>query len=362
MGVAMIAVGWGVLRMALNSFANFPKRMVQATFMGVAGVSGVAAAAPLWSALLKKALITWVVWEVSCILCILCCIMFWHQIHLRFGAADLNVAALAVRSMPGTIYLALFMGAMRVVWFMLSALSAVGSFVAFSPVVVSADGTTYSFLGCQDIVVSSSPYGGGEATTGSGLSCHCGGEVISSDSGCEFSGGGFQRWVLGVFWVGSFIWGLDVLHDVVLATVAGSVASWWFSPGDTNSVRGAFYRATHSSFGSLCKACPTQMADTWGVISRSVRISNSTGPNSAHVFSSRNWMSFSRNLGAVCHAYIYAICFIGMYGLDFSEGAAPHPICPWAAHGYPIACPWAQPGSHSWFGVSSHVEHRTLGL
>ncbi|CBJ28581.1 conserved unknown protein [Ectocarpus siliculosus] len=272
MVVVMIAVGWGVACMALYSLASYPKRMLQAAYVGFAGVWGVAAAAALWNGITVIAV-------VCALVCAIVAWVFWkNQSRLRFGAANLKVAALAVRSMPGTIRLALFMSAVQVVWSMLSASAAWGSFAAFSPMVVGADGTTYSSLECQDIAVPSSPYGGGETTAGSGLSCHCGGEVISSDSGCEFSSG-FPRWVLAAFWLGSVTWVIAVLRNVVTATVAGSVASWWFSPGDTRSVRGAFYRATHSSFGCFLR----------------------------------------RFRDAVGYASAYAICFIGIYGLDFSK-------------------------------------------
>ncbi|CAM9400191.1 unnamed protein product [Ectocarpus fasciculatus] len=299
--VAMIAVGWGVACMALFSLASCPKRMLQAAYVGFAGVWGVAAAVALSNG-------NTVVAVVCALVCAMVAGVFWKkQSRLRFGAANLKVAAVAVRSMPGTIRLALFMSAIQVVWAMLSASAAGGSFVALSPVVVGADGTTYSSMECQDIVVSSSPYGGGETTTGSGLSCHCGGEVISSDSGCEFNGG-TQRWLLAAFWLGSFTWGLAVLRNVVTATVAGSVASWWFSPGDTSPVRGAFYRATRSSFGSLCKAAAIVAVIRVAMLPLRV------------VCNAPFLRCFLRRFRqAIGYATSYAICFIGIYGLNFSE-------------------------------------------
>lgn len=43
---------------------------------------------------------------------------------------------------------------------------------------------------------------------------------------------------------------------------------------------------------------------------------------------------------AVGYATSYAICFIGIYGLDFSEGAAAHPNLPRATWSY-LIIPWA---------------------
>lgn len=71
--------------------------------------------------------------------------------------------------------------------------------------------------------------------------------VQVSDSSCTYSGN--ARWMLACFWLASTYWGIAVLKNVVTATVTGSVASWWFSPGDVSPVKGAFHRATHGSFG-----------------------------------------------------------------------------------------------------------------
>lgn len=64
---------------------------------------------------------------------------------------------------------------------------------------------------------------------------------------CQFSGLGLP---LTVVWLCSMAWGCAVIRNVVAATVSGSVASWWFAPGeDTAPVKGAFHRATTTSFG-----------------------------------------------------------------------------------------------------------------
>lgn len=53
-----------------------------------------------------------------------------------------------------------------------------------------------------------------------------------------------------IVWLCAMAWGCGVIRNVVACTVSGSVASWWFSPTeDTTPVKGAFHRATTSSFG-----------------------------------------------------------------------------------------------------------------
>lgn len=94
---------------------------------------------------------------------------------------------------------------------------------------------------CQD----HTEYTYGETAQGVVVSCECD-SVQVSDSRCDY---GNTRWVLAFFWLLSATWGIAVLKNVVTATATGSVASWWFSPADPSAVRGAFYRATHGSFG-----------------------------------------------------------------------------------------------------------------
>lgn len=88
--------------------------------------------------------------------------------------------------------------------------------------------------------------------SGKTLSCSCNdGEYVSpSGSGCDaLYSGRFGATFLGFFWIVSLTWGGMVLRSVVSATVAGSVASWWFSPSDPAPVRGAFLRAMNGSLG-----------------------------------------------------------------------------------------------------------------
>jgi hypothetical protein len=50
----------------------------------------------------------------------------------------------------------------------------------------------------------------------------------------------------------SFYWTAQVIINVGHVTTAGVVASWWFQPSATDRTRGAFKRATTTSFGSIC--------------------------------------------------------------------------------------------------------------
>lgn len=50
----------------------------------------------------------------------------------------------------------------------------------------------------------------------------------------------------------SLYWGIQLIKDVVAVTAGGTVATWWFHPKHPAPVRGSLFRATTSSFGSIC--------------------------------------------------------------------------------------------------------------
>lgn len=55
----------------------------------------------------------------------------------------------------------------------------------------------------------------------------------------------------------SFYWTAQIIKNVVHVTVAGTVGTWWFVPGEAKSccssaVRNSYWRAVTTSFGSIC--------------------------------------------------------------------------------------------------------------
>jgi hypothetical protein len=60
------------------------------------------------------------------------------------------------------------------------------------------------------------------------------------------------------FWVKLFVglvslhWGCQLCNAVLVATVAGTLASWWYTPQVANPVSGTFLRVITASLGSLC--------------------------------------------------------------------------------------------------------------
>lgn len=78
-----------------------------------------------------------------------------------------------------------------------------------------------------------------------------GGEGGGDGEGDEQSFQTMNGGILFLLLVG-FYWGHQVIAAVVRCTVAGSVGSWVFTPGDIAPVKGSLKRALTYSFGSIC--------------------------------------------------------------------------------------------------------------
>jgi hypothetical protein len=50
----------------------------------------------------------------------------------------------------------------------------------------------------------------------------------------------------------SLYWGVQVIKYMLQTTVAGTIACWWFQPERKHVVRGSLFRASTTSFGSIC--------------------------------------------------------------------------------------------------------------
>ncbi|CAB1097817.1 unnamed protein product [Ectocarpus sp. CCAP 1310/34] len=209
--------------------------------------------------------------------------------RFAFGSANLKVASMAIRDMPWTYRSAILMGIVQFLWCVVAAIAALGSFVALETV-AAPDGSSHRAIYCFE----------------SADSCMCNGTKIS-DGECEFSGLGLP---LMIVWLCSMAWGCGVIRNVVACTVSGSVASWWFTPEeDPTPVKGAFHRATTSSFGSLCKAAAIQqlVAAACKVAQRVLR----------YVPCATTLLAWVNK--AASYVLAYTVAFVGIYGLSFNE-------------------------------------------
>lgn len=64
--------------------------------------------------------------------------------------------------------------------------------------------------------------------------------------------GGTPASVAFFFLILSLAWGQQVIQNLLTCTTAGTVASWWYQQNPQAVVSGSFYRASTTSFGSIC--------------------------------------------------------------------------------------------------------------
>eukprot|EP01034_Spumella_vulgaris_P027126 gene27126-33808_t len=121
----------------------------------------------------------------------------------------------------------------------------------------------------------------------------------------------------------SLYWGAQVIKGVMQTTVCGSVACWWFQPTRAAPVRGSLFRASTTSFGSICfGALIVALVQAMREMLNQVK-------NQAQKRRGRD-----RNLALEClvglteyllgcveaalnYFNMYAYCYVAAYGLDF---------------------------------------------
>lgn len=126
---------------------------------------------------------------------------------------------------------ALFVVAVRALWLTVGVTALFGSTISLQTVHAS-DGTTFRATDCHSRYPQTA--------------CECNGSVVSDGLGCEYSD---PSLALVYVWLASALWGSIVTVNVVDATVAESVASWWSSPGRVEPVWESFHRVINSSLG-----------------------------------------------------------------------------------------------------------------
>jgi hypothetical protein len=119
----------------------------------------------------------------------------------------------------------------------------------------------------------------------------------------------------------SLYWGLQCIKDVVSVTSGGTVASWWFQPHHPAPVRAALFRATTTSFGSICFGSlilafiTTLRAMVRGAIDKMRNDRNRNFVKECLLLILSSILNCLENLIAYINRYAYA--YIAAYGYDF---------------------------------------------
>ncbi|KAF0686137.1 Aste57867_22102 [Aphanomyces stellatus] len=157
--------------------------------------------------------------------------------RIPFAAANLQVAAAAVKHNMSTFPLAFGLMAVQIVWFFLWTIALLGIIKSVTPVIPNPSGLSTGST-CKVNSDCQSDMCRKISKKSSVLTCQ---PLVSAGE------------VLGYFFMlVSFFWGVNVIKNVLHTTVAGTVASWWMAGDPRKATAGAFRRATTTSFGSIC--------------------------------------------------------------------------------------------------------------
>ncbi|CAK4094538.1 unnamed protein product [Aphanomyces euteiches] len=158
--------------------------------------------------------------------------------RIPFAAANLYVAAAAVKDHWSIFPLAFLMVAFQVIWIFIWCVA---------------------FIGVVVLAASSVPNPAGYP---SGFSCSYNSDCQSNEcallnpsmayKACQGSRSGNGQIVAYVLMLLSLYWGVTVIKNVLHTTVAGVVATWWTAGDARGVIRGSFRRAMTTSFGSIC--------------------------------------------------------------------------------------------------------------
>jgi hypothetical protein len=119
----------------------------------------------------------------------------------------------------------------------------------------------------------------------------------------------------------SLYWGLQCIKDVVSVTSGGTVASWWFQPHHPAPVRASLFRATTTSFGSICFGSlilafiTTLRAMVRGAIDKMRHDRHRNIAKECLLLVLNGILHCLENLIAYINRYAYA--YIAAYGYDF---------------------------------------------
>lgn len=203
-----------------------------------------------------------------------CCYYFAVSDRIPFAAANLNAGVSAIKSNGGVVLIALLCVLLAFVFTAIWTLALIGI----------ADKTT----SCPD-----------------------------NDSDCN---GNMSEGVVFVMLV-SLFWSQQVISNVVHATVAGTVGTWWFAQEEASSfcssaVTDSFVRSTTSSFGSICfGSLLTAVIKALRQIVQSARNDDRRNDNGILLCLAECILGCLE--GIIQYFNKYAFIYCGLYGYDY---------------------------------------------
>ncbi|ETW04546.1 hypothetical protein H310_03777 [Aphanomyces invadans] len=168
------------------------------------------------------------------------CYAYAVQSRIPFAAANLRAAGAAIRKHPSTHLVAFAFLIVQIAWVFAWAFAVVGITNKMTETSTPAP-TPLS------------------ATLSNGRRCSSSLQCFSNycfNAVCQepnvFATLKSTSYVAYFFLLLSFFWGVQVFKNIIHATVAGTVATWWFSSDSKGATGASLGRATTTSLGSIC--------------------------------------------------------------------------------------------------------------
>ncbi|RQM29073.1 hypothetical protein B5M09_002014 [Aphanomyces astaci] len=168
------------------------------------------------------------------------CYAYAVQDRIPFAAANLRAAGAAIRKHPSTHLVAFVFLLVQIAWVFVWAFAVVGITNKLTenstPAPTSRTATVAS--------------GGRCIASAQCLTNYCTSGVCKEPN--VYAQLKSTSYVAYFFLLLSFFWGVQVFKNIIHATVAGTVATWWFSSDSKGATGASLGRATTTSLGSIC--------------------------------------------------------------------------------------------------------------
>ncbi|CAK4626958.1 hypothetical protein LEN26_011573 [Aphanomyces euteiches] len=169
------------------------------------------------------------------------CYAFAVQDRIPFAVANLNAAGAAIRKHPSTYLVAFLFLIVQAAWVFAWCFAVVG---------ITNKLTDQTPAQTTTVAPGGIPIGGRCQYQSECASNYCVSRVCREPT--VFTQLKGTSYVAYFFLLVSFFWGMNVFTNIIHATVAGTVATWWFSSESKGATGASLKRATTTSLGSIC--------------------------------------------------------------------------------------------------------------
>ncbi|KAF0694844.1 Aste57867_14308 [Aphanomyces stellatus] len=166
------------------------------------------------------------------------CYAYAVQDRIPFAVANLRAAGAAIRKHPSTYLVAFLFLIIQIVWVFAWSISVVGISNKLTE-------TTDSSVSTGTLAIGRTCSSNAVCASNNCVNRQC----SEANTFSQLKGSSYAAYF---FLLVSLYWGVQVFSNIIHATVAGTVATWWFSQDSKGATGASLGRATTTSLGSIC--------------------------------------------------------------------------------------------------------------